>query len=321
MPAKPVAFTVPAAARGQRLDQFLTAALTDLSRARLQELVRGGQASVEGKVVRRPGLRLRGGERLTLTVVERPPLAAMPEAIPLRVLYEDDDLLAVDKPAGMTVHPGAGARGGTLVNALLHRYGRLSSLGGPLRPGIVHRLDKPTSGVLLVAKNDLAHARLAEQFRRRQVEKRYLALVHGRLPRDHDTIRLPVARDLARRTRMTTRRRQGRAALTEYRVLGGAAGFTLAEVLLHTGRTHQIRVHFAALGRPVVGDTVYGAPRTLRRGNETRPTLDRIFLHAARLRFQHPRTGKEIEVRAELPAELKEMLRGLGLESAAAGSP
>ncbi len=315
MPAKAVAFTVPAGARGQRLDQFLAAELPDLSRARLQELVRGGQASVEGKVARRPGLRLRGGERLGLTVVERPPLAAAPEAIPLRVLYEDDDLLAVDKPAGMTVHPGAGARGGTLVNALLHRYARLSSLGGPLRPGIVHRLDKPTSGVLLVAKNDLAHARLAEQFRQRQVEKRYLALVHGRLPRDHDTIRLPVARDLARRTRMTTRRRQGRAALTEYRVLSGAAGFTLAEVLLHTGRTHQIRVHFAALGRPVVGDTVYGAPRTLRWGNASRPTLDRIFLHAARLRFQHPRTGKDLEVRAELPEELKELLRELGLES------
>ena len=246
-------------------------------------------------------------------------LAAVPEAIPLRVLYEDDDLVVVDKPAGMTVHPGAGARSGTLVNALLHRYGRLSSLGGPLRPGIVHRLDKPTSGVLLVAKNDEAHARLAEQFRRRQLEKRYLALVHGRLPRAHDTIRLPVARDLVRRTRMTTRRRQGRAALTEYRVLGSAGGFTLAEALLHTGRTHQIRVHFAALGHPVVGDTLYGAPRELRWGNVTRPTLNRIFLHAARLRFQHPRTGKVVEVRAELPAELEELLRALGLESPAAG--
>jgi 23S rRNA pseudouridine1911/1915/1917 synthase len=172
-----------------------------------------------------------------------------------------------------------------------------------------------------VAKNDEAHAALAEQFRRREVEKRYLALVHGRLPREHDTIRLPVGRDLARRTRMTTRRRQGRAALTEYRVLGTAGGFTLAEARLHTGRTHQIRVHFAALGRPVVGDTVYGAPRSLRWGNKERPTLDRIFLHAARLRFQHPRTGKSIEVRAELPEELKALLRTLGLESAAVGSP
>ena len=319
MPAKSVTFIVPGGARPQRLDHFLAAQLPEVSRSRLQELVRGGQARVAGDAVRRPGLRLRGGERIELTLVERPPLAAAPEAIPLRVLYEDDDLVAVDKPAGMTVHPGAGARAGTLVNALLHRYGRLSSAGGPLRPGIVHRLDKPTSGVLLVAKNDEAHARLAEQFRRRQLEKRYLALVHGRLPRAHDTIRLPVARDLVRRTRMTTRRRQGRAALTEYRVLGSAGGFTLAEALLHTGRTHQIRVHFAALGHPVVGDTLYGAPRELRWGNVTRPTLNRIFLHAARLRFQHPRTGKVVEVRAELPAELEELLRALGLESPAAG--
>ena len=319
MPAKSVTFIVPGGARPQRLDHFLAAQLPEVSRSRLQELVRGGQARVAGDAVRRPGLRLRGSERIELTVVERPPLAAAPEAIPLRVLYEDDDLVAVDKPAGMTVHPGAGARSGTLVNALLHRYGRLSSAGGPLRPGIVHRLDKPTSGVLLVAKNDEAHARLAEQFRRRQLEKRYLALVHGRLPRAHDTIRLPVARDLVRRTRMTTRRRQGRAALTEYRVLGAAGGFTLAEALLHTGRTHQIRVHFAALGHPVVGDTLYGAPRELRWGNVTRPTLNRIFLHAARLRFQHPRTGKVVEVRAELPAELEELLRALGLESPAAG--
>ena len=319
MPAKSVTFIVPGGARPQRLDHFLAAQLPEVSRSRLQELVRGGQARVAGDAVRRPGLRLRGGERIELTLVERPPLAAAPEAIPLRVLYEDDDLVAVDKPAGMTVHPGAGARSGTLVNALLHRYGRLSSAGGPLRPGIVHRLDKPTSGVLLVAKNDEAHARLAEQFRRRQLEKRYLALVHGRLPRAHDTIRLPVARDLVRRTRMTTRRRQGRAALTEYRVLGSAGGFTLAEALLHTGRTHQIRVHFAALGHPVVGDTLYGAPRELRWGNVTRPTLNRIFLHAARLRFQHPRTGKVVEVRAELPAELEELLRALGLESPAAG--
>lgn len=313
MPAKSVTFTVPATARPQRLDHFLAAQLPDLSRSRIQELLRSGQAKVAGEVERRPGLRLRGGERIELTLIERPPLAAAPEALPLRVLYEDDDLVAVDKPAGMTVHPGAGARGGTLVNALLGRYGRLSSVGGPLRPGIVHRLDKPTSGVLLVAKNDAAHARLAEQFRRRQVEKRYLALVHGRLPRLHDTIRLPVARDRVRRTRMTTRCRQGRAALTEYRVLGSAGGFTLAEALLHTGRTHQIRVHFAALGHPVVGDTLYGAPRELRWGNATRPTLNRIFLHAARVRFEHPRTGKLLEVCAALPAELEDLLRELGL--------
>lgn len=316
MPAREAAFTAPPEARDARLDQFLAACLPELSRTRIQELIRAGEVRVAGGVERRAGRRLRGGERITLTVAERPPLAARPEAIPLRVLYEDDDLVVIDKPAGLAVHLGAGVAGGTLVNALVHRFRQLSALGGPLRPGIVHRLDKPTSGALVVAKNDAAHARLAEQFRRREVEKRYLALVHGRLPRAHDTIRLPVARDLRRRTRMTTRRRAGRAASTEYRVLGSAAGFTLVEALLHTGRTHQIRVHFSALGHPVVGDTLYGAPRQLRWGGQARPAPERIFLHAERLRFRHPRTGAPVEVRAPLPAELEELLRALGLERA-----
>ncbi|MBI4467508.1 MAG: RluA family pseudouridine synthase [Acidobacteria bacterium] len=317
MPARVVSFSVPAEARQQRVDHFLAAQAPGLSRMRIQELIRGGQATVDGRVARRPSQRLRGGERIVLAIGERPLLAATPEDIPLRILYEDEDVVAVDKPAGMTVHVGAGANTGTLVNALLHRYGRLSTRGGPLRPGIVHRLDKPTSGVLLVAKNDEAHTRLAEQFRLRQVEKRYLALVHGRMPRPHDTIRLPVARDRVRRTRMTTRRPAGRAALTEYRVLGTVAGFTLLEALLHTGRTHQLRVHFAALGRPVVGDTLYGAPRQLRSGNTSRPTLNRIFLHAERVRFRQPRTEELIEVRSPLPAELRDLLRELGWGAAA----
>lgn len=318
MPARQVTFVVPAQTRAERLDHFLAVHLPEVSRARIQELIRAGHATLDGQVVRRPSLRLRGGERLVLAVAERPPLAAAPEEIPLRVLYEDDELVAIDKPAGMTVHAGAGATRGTLVNALLHRFPQLSTLGGPLRPGIVHRLDKPTSGVLVVAKSDQAHARLAEQFRRREVEKYYLALVHGCLPRAHDSIRLPVARDRLRRTRMTTRQREGREALTEYRVLGAAGGFTLVEARLHTGRTHQIRVHFAALGHPVVGDTPYGAPRQLRWGNTTRPTLNRIFLHAERLRFRQPRTDHVVEVRSALPAELVEFLRELGLESPAA---
>lgn len=312
MPTKSATFTVTAEARHQRLDHFLAAQAPELSRTRIQELIREGRATVEGRVVRRPGLRLRGGEKVALTIVQRPPLAAVPEAIPLQVLYEDDDLIAVDKPAGLAVHVGAGTSRGTLVNALLHRFGRLSTLGGPLRPGIVHRLDKPTSGVLLVAKNDEAHARVAEQFRQRQIEKQYVALVHGRLRRAHDTIRLPVARDRVRRTRMTTRRREGRAAVTEYWVRRTAGGFTLVRALLHTGRTHQLRVHFATIGHPVVGDTLYGAPRRLRWGNTSRPTLNRIFLHAERVRFRHPRTGEPVEVRAALPAELGEFLHLLG---------
>lgn len=315
MPTETRSFRAPAEARSQRLDHFLAAQLPELSRTRIQELIRTGKATVDGKDVLRAGLRLGGGEHVTLQVVERPPLAAEPEDIPLTVLYEDDDLVAIDKPAGLVVHAGAGRSRGTLVNALLHRYRALSSVDGPLRPGIVHRIDKDTSGVLLVAKNDAAHRALAEQFRLREVEKRYLAVVHGRLKRAQDTISLPVARDLRRRTRMTTRRREGRAATTTYRVLASAPGFTLVEVFLHTGRTHQVRVHFSALGHPVLGDTLYGAPRQLAQGKVIRPTLNRNFLHAERLRFRQPRTGAPLEVRSPLPAELRLLLEELGLHS------
>lgn len=315
MPEK-ARFAVPAAACHQRLDHFLTAQLPQLSRARLQQLIRQGRASLDGKPVRRPGLRLRGGERLELDIVGRPPLAAAePEDIPLSILYEDDDLIAVDKPAGLVVHAGAGRARGTLVNALLHRYRQLSSVGGPLRPGIVHRLDKNTSGVLLVARNDQAHRRLAEQFSRRTVEKRYLALLHGRLPRARDTISLAVARDARRRTRMTTRRRQGREAVTSYCVLESVPGFTLVEARLHTGRTHQIRVHFSALGHPVVGDTLYGAPHRLSPEGSAGLNLDRHFLHARSLRVQHPRTGEPLAVASPLPTDLIALLHALGFKS------
>lgn len=319
MPARVATFQVPAEARRQRLDHFLAARLPELSRSRIQELIHQGRARLAGRVERRPGLRLRGGEQLALEVVERPPLLTEPEALPLDILYEDDNLVVVNKPAGLVVHAGAGQGRGTLVNALLHRFGRLSTLGGPLRPGIVHRLDKTTSGLLLVAKNDEAHRHLAEQFRQRQVEKRYLALLHGRLPRPRDTVTLPVARDRRRPTRMTARRREGRAATTDYRVLASTSEFTLVEAFLRTGRTHQLRVHFSALGHPVVGDTLYGAPRRLGRGNTSRPTLNRNFLHAEQLRFRHPRSQQPMEFRAPLPVELRQFLRELGLESPLTG--
>lgn len=317
MPTKVVSFVVPQKAKHQRVDHFLASQLPELSRTRIQQLIHQGRATIDGEVLRRPSHRLGGRERLALEIVERPPLTAEPQAIPLQVLYEDDDIVAIDKPAGLVVHIGAGRNRGTLVNALLHRYRKLSTVGGRLRPGIVHRLDKTTSGVLLAAKNDQAHRHLAQQFQRRQVEKSYLALVHGRLRRARGIICLPVARDLRRRTRMTTRRRQGRAATTEYRVLESRGGFTLVEALLHTGRTHQLRVHFSALGHPVVGDTLYGAPRRLHQGNSWLATLNRNFLHAERLRFQHPRTQESIEIRSPLPAELKDLLGRLDLKAAA----
>lgn len=306
--------SVPAEAGGERLDRFLALQLPLLSRTRIQELIHQGRVQVNDQMAERPGFRLQGGEWLTVEVVERPPLDAVPESIPLDVLYEDDDLVAVNKPAGMVVHAGGGVRRGTLVNALLHRFGRLSRVGGPVRPGIVHRLDKGTSGVLLVAKSDEVHQKLAAQFSGRTVEKRYLALVHGEPPRKHDVIRLSIARDRVRRTRMTTRRRLGRPAETEYRVLRSRPGFAFLEVFLRTGRTHQVRVHLSALGHPVVGDTLYGAPRRLRWDNQSCVTLNRNFLHAERLRFHHPRTNLEMEISAPLPEELSGLLQRLVME-------
>lgn len=312
MTAKRRCLTVPEEGAGQRLDFFLAAEFPELSRSRWQELIKGGYAELDGEFVKRPSARLRGGEKLLVEVVARPPLRATPEEIPLDVLYEDEDVIALNKPAGMVVHLGVGARQGTLVNALLYRFQQLSSLGGELRPGIVHRLDKPTSGVLLVAKNDEAHRRLGEQFAQRTVKKTYLALVHGRMKQESGRIQLPVARDRVRRTRMTTRRRDGRTADTAYRMLECREGFSLLEVDLHTGRTHQIRVHLAALGRPVVGDKLYGASGTLRWGNRSRPTLNRNFLHAAEIEFLLPGTGKPKKVQAPMPEELHALLREMG---------
>lgn len=304
---------VAAGDAGQRLDRYLARQLPELSRTRLQELIAEGRVRV-GKGSAKPSRRLAAGETVEVDVVPRPPLEAAAEPIPLEILYEDEDMVVVNKPAGMAVHAGAGTSSGTLVNALLHRFRRLSSVGGPLRPGIVHRLDKATSGALVVALNDAAHKQLAEQFRARQVRKTYVALLHGRLARDAGTIALPIARDLRRRTRMTTRRspHAGREALTRWRLLGRFDGLTLVEADLRTGRTHQIRVHFAALGHPVVGDTLYGAPRQVRAGGKSLPPLGRNFLHAARICFEHPRReARSVDVRAPLPPELREFLQRL----------
>ena len=291
---------------GQRLDQVLHERLPQYSRSRIQQWIRGGRVLVNG-VPGRPSHALRAGETVDVEPAEAPPLHAEPEAIPLAVLYEDPDLVAIDKPAGMVVHAGAGVHSGTVVNALLHRFGRLSGVAGPLRPGIVHRLDRYTSGVLLVAKNDAAHQRLAEQFSGRQIEKVYLALVHGKVKNESGRMERPIARDPVRRTRMTTRLDKGRAAWSEYRVLRRFERFTLLEVRIGTGRTHQIRVHLSSIGHPVAGDTLYGAPAKI----EGRPPLGRFFLHARRIRFHQPTTGEEIVVESPLPAELEEWMEGL----------
>ena len=307
-------FIVSAEDAGQRLDRFLVSQLPALSRSRIQSLMEEGRVHVDG-VARKASHRIGRGETVAVEIPAPPPPGVEAEPIPLEILYEDEDVAVINKPAGMIVHPGAGADAGTMVAALLHRFGQadgLSSVGGPLRPGIVHRLDKDTSGAIVIARTDAAHRKLAEDFRDRLVQKTYVALLHGKIKGDAGTIELPVARDLRRRARMTARRREGRPARTDWRARLRLDGFTLIEADLLTGRTHQIRVHFSALGCPVVGDTLYGAPRQERVGSETLPPLNRNFLHAARVAFVHPRTARRIEVRAPLPPELVSYVVQLG---------
>jgi 23S rRNA pseudouridine1911/1915/1917 synthase len=288
--------------RGKRLDQFLRERLPQYSRARLQDWIEQGRVLVNGSSEKRSFL-LKGAERIDVAPGELAPLRATPEDIPLEVLYEDADVIAVNKPAGMVVHAGAGQHSGTLVNAVLHRFGKLSAVGGDLRPGIVHRLDRFTSGVILIARNDAAHRNLAGQFASRQVEKIYVALVHGRVKKDQGSLTTPIARDPIRRTRMTARLASGRQASTSYQVLKRFDEFTLLEVKIGTGRTHQIRVHLASVGHPVLGDKLYGAPTG---------TLGRYFLHARQITFSSPSTGERITLTAPLPPELEAVLLGLG---------
>ena len=306
-----------------RLDQYLAQALPDISRARVQLLIEAGQVRVDGNPAK-PKQKLRGGESIEIEGSPQPePLHATPEDIPLEILHEDKHLAVINKPAGMMVHAGAGntapgeqdtRNSGTLVNALLFHFNKLSDVGGDLRPGIVHRLDKQTSGLILVAKDDSTHRKLGEMFSQRQVAKTYLALLHGHLKKDDTTVTLPIARDLIRRTRMTTRRADGRTAVSHFHVLERLTTpygpFTLVEVRIETGRTHQIRVHAQSLGHPVAGDALYGAPHLI---PNLAPEfqLDRNFLHAAKLSFTHPQTNKQLDIDAPLPVELVSFLRAL----------
>jgi 23S rRNA pseudouridine1911/1915/1917 synthase len=292
---------------GERLDVFLAAHLAGWSRSQVQDLIRRGLVKVGARQPHKAGQRIEAGDRIEVRA-ERQELRATPEALPLSIVYEDDDLVVVDKPAGMVVHIGAGVKGGTLVNALLHHIGALSTAGGELRPGIVHRLDRTTSGLVIVAKNDFTHRALAAAFKAREIRKTYLALVHGRIVKDEGEISRAVGRDPVRRVRMKAGGLAPREALTHYRVLQRFPHFSFVEVQPHTGRTHQIRVHLAALGHPVVGDTLYGAPGKLRLAGREEKTLARTFLHAAALEFRHPRSGELLQLNANLPQELAAVL-------------
>lgn len=299
---------------GARLDRVVAAHFPELSRTRVQELIEQGLVLLNGKAVK-DSRKVRANDVIHVVPQERPALRAEPEAIPLDVLYEDEDVIAINKPAGMSVHAGAGTSHGTLVNALLGRGQALAQSGDPLRPGIVHRLDKETSGIVLVAKSDFAHGKLSEAFRLRAIQKIYVALVQGRMEEQQGRIELAIARDPNHRTRMTAKRADllpnARAARTDWRVLARIDTTSLLQMRLHTGRTHQIRVHVAALRHPVVGDTLYGAAGQLHVGQATLSSLGRNFLHAAKIGFTQPHSGKRIELTAPLPVELREYLRKL----------
>jgi 23S rRNA pseudouridine1911/1915/1917 synthase len=293
--------TVERAQAGQRLDRFLAAALPVFSRARLQKLIRDEFVTLNGKPARSSeSVRTNDVVEVREPAIEQ--IEALPEAIPLEILFEDDDLLVLNKPAGLVVHPGAGNEHGTLVNALLAHCKNLSGIGGKERPGIVHRLDKETSGCLVIAKNDTTHRDLSSQFAARTMTKIYLALVAGTLRKTSGVIDKAIARHPVHRQRMSIARRQGRSAKTEYRVLKSSGDVSLVECILHSGRTHQIRVHLHHLGHPVLGDKLYGGKRA--------GDFPRQMLHAWKLGFRHPRTGDAVLFTATIPDDFESATPG-----------
>jgi 23S rRNA pseudouridine1911/1915/1917 synthase len=288
-----------------RIDLYLVTALPEFSRTRIQQLIRAGFVRLNGTTIR-PNELVRAGDQIELTNPRTEKIETRPEAIPLETLFEDDDLIVINKPAGMTVHPGAGHREHTLVNALLHHCSSLSGIGGKERPGIVHRLDKETSGCLVAAKNDIAHRELSEQFATRTVEKIYLALVAGKLRKPTGVIEENIGRHPVHRQRMSVVSPRGRAARTEYRVVRSSEQASLIQCSLHSGRTHQIRVHLHHLGHPVLGDKIY-APRFGK-------NFPRQMLHAWKLGFRHPRTGEWKNFQASLPDDFKGAIAAMGLQ-------
>jgi 23S rRNA pseudouridine1911/1915/1917 synthase len=293
-----------------RLDQFLASQLSDESRSQIQNWIRKGYVTVNGESVK-TGHLIRLKDAIALKIPLLPPNQPFPENIPLDVLYEDSDLAVIHKQAGIVCHIGAGVRSGTLVNALLHHMGSLET-GDPVRPGIVHRLDKFTSGVMLVAKNNISHRHLSQQFKSRQIRKEYLALVHGSPSPAQGTIDIPIGRDSKNRKKMSPRAYHKRSAITHYSVKESFGFVSLLDVRIDTGRTHQIRVHLAHKGHPIVGDTLYGGNRIQSLPDpiiNAAKIMQRPFLHSSRLSFSHPRSGESLSFHAPLPKELQDFLK------------
>ncbi len=295
-----------------RLDRFLASKIPHLSRTRLQHLIASGNVSVSGSTDLKPGRKLATGEDIVVRIPPPEPLSLCAEDIPLKILFEDEHLAIIDKQPGLVVHPGAGNQTGTLVHALLAACKDLSGIAGKLRPGIVHRLDKDTSGLMIVAKNDLAHQKLADLFKNRSIKKKYLALIQGCLPDKSGIIDLPIGRHSQKRTLMAVNHRDGRPAVTSYHVVKDLSRHQLLELYLHTGRTHQIRVHLSHLGHPLLGDRTYGGPTTvgLQKGG-TRLKLHRQMLHSYQLEFNHPLTGESVRLTAPVPEDMKRVIEFL----------
>ena len=307
---EPLEFSVTPESDGQRLDRFLVSVLADHSRSQIQKLIADGHVQVPTRDAR-PNLSVRAGDRIIVSLPDAAPASIEAEAVPLEILYQDSDLVVIDKPAGMVVHPGAGHASGTLVNALLHHITDLSGVGGEIRPGIVHRLDRGTSGVMVVAKNDTAHQELSRQFHDREVEKEYIALVWGVVQAGR-RIDAAIGRDPVHREKMSSRSKHAREAVTRITRAFHMPGLTLCQVAIHTGRTHQIRVHLSAIGHPIVGDALYGGVHRRVAGDiRAVQRLQRPFLHSARLAFKHPRDGRRMEFTANLPSDLLDVLESL----------
>jgi 23S rRNA pseudouridine1911/1915/1917 synthase len=307
---EPLEFSVSPEFEGQRLDRFLVAVLADHSRSQIQKLIEDGHVRVTAREAR-SNLAVRAGDRIAVDLPASAPPSAEAEPMPLEILHQDADIVVVNKPPGMVVHPGAGHATGTLVNALLHHISDLSGIGGVLRPGIVHRLDRGTSGVMVVAKNDAAHQELSRQFQDREVEKEYIALVWGAVTAGR-RIDAAIGRDPVHRQKMSARSRRAREAVTRITRAFQMPGLTLCQVAIHTGRTHQIRVHLSAIGHPIVGDAMYGGVHRRVPGDIRAVTrLQRPFLHAERLAFKHPRDGRRMEFSVGLPPDLQDVLDAL----------
>lgn len=301
----------------ERLDKYV-AAESGLSRAYVQKLIKAGLLVVNS-VVEKANYKIKYGDHIEVTIPEETPSILIPEDIPIEILWEDEHIIAVNKPPQMVVYPAAGHKGGTLLNALISRCEKLASIGGALRPGIVHRLDKDTSGVMVVAKSDIAYINLTRQFRERAVEKHYTALLYGNLSKDSGVIKTTIGRSLSDRKKMTARVRKGmnrsgsykgKEAITEFNVLKRFGFATLTAVKIITGRTHQIRVHFAASGHPVLGDKTYGKKTAVKLRHKT-VSFNRQMLHAHSIKFKHPVTGQPIELTAPIPGDMEKAVEDI----------